>query len=111
MKPEIIIRFDQASYELLTEVFDEALESENVSLKTKRDFSSLLNDIRLQAKQTGKMLMLQPQQKNILAAVLREKLSRMQYQQSKHANITPGIKKLFTDSEHHMSNLISQLHD
>lgn len=111
MKPEIIIRLDQASYELLTEVFDKALESENVSMKTKRDFSSLLNDIRLQAKQPGKLLMLQPRQKNILAAVLREKVSRLHYQLTKHTDITPGIKKLFTDSEHHMSNLISQLHD
>ena len=109
MKSEFIIRLDPASMDLLSEVFDEALESENISVKTKRDFASLHNDIKLQAKQPVKTLVLHPKQTAILSAVLSEKISRMQHNLSLHPQITPGIKKLFTDSKQHMSNLISQL--
>ena len=109
MNHDYVIRLDRISYDLLTEVFDEALESENISVKTKRDFSNLLNDIRLQAKQPVKTLVLHPKETRILSAVLSEKITRMQHNLSRQAEITPGIKKLFADSEQHMSNLITQL--
>jgi hypothetical protein len=109
MEPDIIIRMDHNSYDLLSEVFDEALESENVSLKTKRDFASLRNDIKLQAKQPFKGLLLNSKQKMILASVLHEKIASMHFKQCQNTKIIPGIMKLFKDSEQHMSNLIKQL--
>jgi hypothetical protein len=109
MQSEYIIRLNHIQYEMLSEVFDEALESENVSIKTKRDFASLRNDIKLQVKQPLRCLLLSPKQKVILASLLREKISWMHFKQSESPKIIPAVKKLFMDSEQHMSNLIKQL--
>lgn len=109
MKTEFAIKLNLTELELLFEVFESAIESGNISLKTQKDFQDLQANIKMQTKSPFNTLVLDEIQEKIMQGILSKQIKLLNSIMQDRQMITPEARKIYQTSTRKMSNLLNQL--
>jgi hypothetical protein len=108
--PEVLLQVDVMQYELLTEVFDHAFKSPELTIKNRDDFRILRRQLNQQIKSPSRILNINETEVQIIRAIMQKELNMLR-SGNPYVKVSPEVKELYEKSRSTINHIINTLND